>query len=336
MAEDIAPELLEKIQTDFLALLGEDVPRTMNYEGAGDYAERVGTALAEAFRRNLGAEVLPDGRMYWNIADRVVRPMLEQDYQLSSAAAVQVQAALNRSAGLGIRAQKAKLNEDRVEGFLNRLASAFNYNDVAWLLNEPVKTFSRSVVDDTLRVNVEFQAKAGLRPKIIRRAERKCCKWCSDLAGIYDCDDAPDDIYRRHENCRCVVEFDPGSGKRQNVWTRKWTDPDERDKIETRKAVGKTVQRSFQSEALLQHHYEKHVGEFGEISIPEYLRRANAAADRDLSSDVVQLLRSDGSTSKYCFSTNEFVVINSDGTIRTYFKPKDKEAYWQDELDRNN
>ena len=49
----------------------------------------------------------------------------------------------------------------------------------------------------------------------------------------------------------------------------------------------------------------------------------------------MQLKRSDESISKYRFSTNDFVVINADGTIRTFFKPVDKEAYWQYELDRN-
>ena len=29
---------------------------------------------------------------------------------------------------------------------------------------------------------------------------------------------------RRHENCRCVVEYDPGDGKKQNVYSKKWVD----------------------------------------------------------------------------------------------------------------
>ena len=93
--------------------------------------------------------------------------------------------------------------------------------------------------------------------------------------------------------------------------------------------------RTFSSDALLKSHYEKHLHEFENISVDEYLKMANALAEKSLSDDVVQLVRSDGSVSKYCFSTNEFLVINEDGTIRTYFKPVDKEKYWQDEIDRN-
>lgn len=52
--------------------------------------------------------------------------------------------------------------------------------------------------------------------------------------------DVPPDVYRRHERCRCTVLYDPADGKRkrQNVHTKKWTDSQERDRIETRKNTG--------------------------------------------------------------------------------------------------
>ena len=100
--------------------------------------------------------------------------------------------------------------------------------------------------------------------------------------------------------------------------------------IETNKIL-----KQFASEQIFQKHYNKHAKEFGKISAQEYLERANVFADTPLSEDVVQLVRSDGSISKYCFSTNEFVVVTSDGKIRTYFKPATKEAYWDEELERN-
>lgn len=108
----------------------------------------------------------------------------------------------------------------------------------------------------------------------------------------------------------------------------------------TKDAVGgilpkKQGGRRFPSEELLTGHHKKHMKQFGEISVEEYLDLANALADSPLSDDVVQLVRSDGSISKYCFSTNEFVVVDPDGTIKTFFKPEKGRRYWQDELDRN-
>lgn len=236
--EDIAPELLEKIKKDFLDFLGESEIDQLTYIGAEDYAEKVGEALAKAFSQNLSSAVLPDGKMYWNIADRVVRPLLTEDYNLVSNSAAQVQQALNEAAGLGLKAQTAPLNTDRIDGILNKLSDADQYDDVAWVLDEPVKTFSRSVVDDVLQANVNFQGKTGLRPKIIRKAEIKCCEWCSRMEGTYTYPEVPIDVYRRHERCRCVVEYDPGSGKRKDVWTKQWTNTAESDTINARKQVG--------------------------------------------------------------------------------------------------
>ena len=234
--DDIAPELLEKIRKVFRELMGEpEAPA--DYAEAAEYADRVGDALSEAFGRCVSGESLPDGRMYWNIADRVVRPMLEEDHALVSEAAANAQRILNEAAGLNLKAQTASLDESRVDGILNKLSAAEQFDDVAWVLDEPVRTFSRSVVDDTLRANVTFQGKAGLQPKIVRRAEARCCEWCSRLAGTYSYPDVPNDVYRRHERCRCSVEYDPGSGRRQNVHTKQWTEPEERDTIEARKQI---------------------------------------------------------------------------------------------------
>lgn len=93
--------------------------------------------------------------------------------------------------------------------------------------------------------------------------------------------------------------------------------------------------RQFVSEQLFQKHYNKHLPEFGEISKERYLEKANELADAPPSEDVVQLVRSDGSISKYRYSTNEFVVVTADGDIRTYFKPETKGAYWDEEIERN-
>lgn len=233
--EDVAHALLESIRGSFNALLGGAAVKEKTYIGAAEYAEFVGAALSEAFGLNLSGKSLPDGRMYWNIADRTVRPMLEQGHNLVADAAAQVQQTMNEAAGIGLKAQAAPLNAELVDGILNKLSSAEQYDDVSWLLDEPVKTFVRCAVDDTLRKNVDFQGKAGLSPRIIRTAESHCCKWCSKLEGTYRYPDVPDDIYRRHNRCRCAVEYDPGGGKRQDVWSKKWKEPSKT--LEQRKGI---------------------------------------------------------------------------------------------------
>lgn len=250
--KDIGPELLEKLKKEFSDNVenSSEVKRLMklikdgtaDYKTAEDYAYCIGEALAKSFGDKLSSDILPDGRMYYNIAERVLRPLLEDDYKLISSAAADVQTSLNDAAGIGIRAQKAELNHDRINGIIDKVSNAEHFDDVSWVLDEPVKIFSLNVVDETIRKNVEFHGKVGLTPKVIRKAEHKCCKWCSMLAGEYIYPDVPDDVYRRHENCRCTVEYNPGDGKRQNVWTKQWQEPEKYDTL--KKSSMQLVQQS--------------------------------------------------------------------------------------------
>lgn len=219
---DIAPELLEKIQKSFeleTAELRKAIRSGVKtYEEAYRYAIRVGEALSKSFGVNITSEILPDGRMYYNIADKVVRPMLEAEYELSSEAAVSAQRSVNKASGIGIKAQAPEFDADKAQGIIDRVSSQ-PYDEIKWILNEPVKTFSKNVVDDTIRKNVEFQGKSGLTPKIVRKISGTACEWCKAVAGTYSYPDVPKDVYRRHENCNCVVEYVEG-GKHQNVHTK--------------------------------------------------------------------------------------------------------------------
>lgn len=91
----------------------------------------------------------------------------------------------------------------------------------------------------------------------------------------------------------------------------------------------------FESPKLFARHYEKHQEEFGGITETEYLEKANQFLREPLSEDVEQLERSDGSISRYKFSTNEFLVVTKEGKLRTYFKPTNGVAYWRYEHERN-
>ena len=80
---------------------------------------------------------------------------------------------------------------------------------------------SSSTVTEYIQENVEYRASAGLKETIIREELSNCCKWCHDLAGEYEYGTEPDDIYRRHDNCKCIVLFKSAKGKYQDVWSKK-------------------------------------------------------------------------------------------------------------------
>lgn len=246
--EDVAPELLKNIEKDFREQFNKDSiiadltkkleKGTATYLEAYKYAGRIGTILTEAYKRNISSDALPEGKMWYNIANRVITPTMKQNYDFITKYVDDVQENLNKKAGIGIKPVTPKINNDRINGIVNRISSEDNYDNISWILDAPVKTVAKSIVDDSIRENSEFHAKAGMQPRIIRKTTGNCCKWCSQIAGIYKYPDVPKDVYRRHENCDCTVEYDPGDGKRQNVWSKQWKALEDSEKKEERKLIG--------------------------------------------------------------------------------------------------
>lgn len=229
MAADVAPELLAKVQDQFNAGLKSNRKITaiynkiqdgekLTYVEANDYAQELGAVLATAFKRTFSADALPDGKMYYNIADRVVRPMLKGNYELVASVSEYTQNSLNKAVGIGLKAVTADLNESRVQGLVDKVSSYDSYNEAAWVLDEPVVNFSQSVVDDFIQANVEMQYNVGFSPQIERRLAYNCCEWCAGIAGKYDYPKGvPPDFYRRHERCRCTIIYEPSRGKFQGA-----------------------------------------------------------------------------------------------------------------------
>ena len=233
MANDIAPALLKKLQKAFAEKFNQNKKIQELYqaiqEGKATYAEvnelsiEAGNILAEVFQENLSSDILPDGRMYYNIAKRTVEPMMKNNYNIVIDNGVVVQELLGRAAGIGIKVQVPPVNQSRIDGIIDRLDAEEVFDDIKWILGEPVKNFTQAVVDDLVKANADFHHELGLRPKIIRKADPGCCDWCDKLDGEYEYPDVPEDIYRRHRFCRCTVEYDPGDSKRrQDVWTKQW------------------------------------------------------------------------------------------------------------------
>lgn len=75
----------------------------------------------------------------------------------------------------------------------------------------------------------------------------------------------------------------------------------------------------FRNQNLLNQHYEKHGREMGFASAEEYEKAASAVVNNP--DALHKLEKEDGDDVYYIESTNEFVVVSTDGYIRTYFLP---------------
>lgn len=269
MERDIAPELLEKVlesfddgiktSPEFKWALNIMESKSADYKTAHEFSKEVGRILSESYKLNITSETLPNGKMYFNIADRVVRPTMEKAHEIVSDYATNVQTQLNYNVGLKIKGLQPEINDDKIYGIVDKLTTVEKYEDIAWVLDEPIKNFCQSIVENTIDTNVKHHHKLGLKPKIVRISSGKCCSWCDKLAGTYKYPDVPKDVYRRHLRCDCIVDYHPGDGTKTNVHTKKSTNVEKNSKIEKRKLLS-TKPKVIKKDDILTNNFSRGSG----------------------------------------------------------------------------
>ena len=251
-------ELLARIQRRFVAAMQTDKRlrslanrvRDGTYIDAGEYAVRVGELLSEALQTDLAdLPVITE-----EVARAVLPPMLSLDHDLICTVCETVQKNMNKAHGIGLAAQLPALDTNRITGLISKVSSYETTQEALRVLGEPVVNYSQAVVDQSVRDNARVQTDAGFDAYIVRKTEAyrtvhgvkrvrspkgkvysydvsytEPCRWCQALAGKYrynDVSDTGNDVFRRHESCRCTVTFEWGK-ERQNVWTKaSWTESD--------------------------------------------------------------------------------------------------------------
>ena len=231
--EDVAPALLSDVSTSFHNRMELDrrvlmVNRrirdgTATMIDAHTYAERAGVNLSNALLQYMTEDNLPNGILYFNIAEKVVTPTLAENYELVNVTAADIQRIADRKARIGLQAVKADFPEERIYGLVGKVSDPSKglAEQLVWL-KEPIVNNSEAFFDDFVKKNAEVRTEIGLKTIITRVVFPGCCKWCDDMAGTYEYGKEPADIYRRHENCRCEVTYQTERTS-QKVWSkREW------------------------------------------------------------------------------------------------------------------
>ena len=257
--EAVLKKILEKFDNDYrknsrIRALEKTISEGADhYKYAEEMAREVGAILNGALRVYL-PEALTDGMLYRKAADVVLKqPMLKAVKPVSDAAS-SVQKNINTQAGIGIKPIIPEVNEDQVNGIITGICNAESYESGKETLFDQVENFLEGHVDDSVHDNAGFQYEAGLDPTVTRTAAAKCCKWCDQLAGTYDYEkirNKGNDVWRRHKNCHCIIDYRPGYGTkesngRRNANARRYTDDDRSDRIDFGK---RSAKNSFQSSA---------------------------------------------------------------------------------------
>jgi hypothetical protein len=232
MAEDIGIELHDKIKAAFDVRCGKDSTLThikhkiengtATMEDTSIYARRMGELLRKSIESTTKPDDLPDGKMYYNIAQSILEPLLRGNYDDINAICAEVQSALDAKKGIGLKPQKADFPAERIRAAIGGAAVKETAEHAIQVLGRTAENITGSFQTDYIKKNAEFRGKAGLTCYIERKDGFRCCDWCAGLAGRYRYpDEVPKDVYRRHDNCTCDVSYVSEKG-RQNVHTHQW------------------------------------------------------------------------------------------------------------------
>lgn len=228
---DIGAELLEKIRAYFKkkcqgdayiqSVLGKVAAGTAQMEEISLLSQSIGFRASQAISEYVNVAALPDGKMYYNIADTILSGVLKDNYEIINSAAAECQRAIDRKMGISIEPQRAPYPAERVQAVAGA-ASAPDISEEKMVrrMTSTTENITRSFYDDYVETNVKYRSEAGLECFIIRSDHGGCCKWCAALAGKYHYpEEVPKDVYRRHDNCTCTVTYISGR-KAQDVWSK--------------------------------------------------------------------------------------------------------------------
>lgn len=234
MAPDPVMELRDAIAAAFSENLQKDAfiqdflekakqkSRDLTLEDVQKFSERLGEATSKALLDTVGADVLTDERLKREVTSRLVRPMLEQNFDNIQAEANRVQKIIDESDGIGLNGVNAAFPEDRAAGLVGKVNESESVEAAQSYFGEPVVNFHMHGYDSWVETNAKFRADAGMTSRIIRRGHFGMCPWCASLTGTFEYygDNMPNDIFRRHKNCKCVVLFTSERGKFRDVHSK--------------------------------------------------------------------------------------------------------------------
>ena len=84
---------------------------------------------------------------------------MKENYEHVADCAEAAQEILNKNAGLGLKAVRPAVNQDAIDGIVNRVSSEEQFDAVKWILDAPVKTFAQKIVDESV------QGQCGIPPQ---------------------------------------------------------------------------------------------------------------------------------------------------------------------------
>lgn len=345
---DIGEELLRAVRRDFRQELGDKDSKLAKIlkriqDGKGTFhdvalfSKECGAALSEAIAKNVTPDRLPDGQLHYNIANKILRATLKDNYDLVNMVAQAAQEQTDSKLNIHLAPQQALYPEERVHSIINAAADQTADSDtIKRRLDAPVRNVTESFYDDFVEENAEFRDEAGLKTYLVRQTNGKCCDWCASLAGRYLYEDAPEDVFAKHDNCTCTVEYITDR-YRENVHTKKRYALSQRERSEILKNTPKPTRFTKEQAQNLQLQVLNGVANSGGSGIMEIvgdvhlLQSAMSPQDYKNFMDLVRNNSNNGIRilyNRYADKLNGVTLI-SNNSGKAHYDPNDKKVYFR-------
>lgn len=182
--------------------------------------------------------------------DEVCKMLLKSSYEKSNASLSVVQKSVDAKTGLNIQPKKAAYPSERVETVAHSLMDKTVDDSVIQRRAEnAVSNVANSFSSDYVKENAQLRSDAGIKCYVERTTDGKCCAWCNSLAGKYEYSSAPDDVFRYHDKCSCILTYINGR-TREIVWdSKKKTNP-KKIKYKKPRVISKDEAKKLESENI--------------------------------------------------------------------------------------
>lgn len=210
-------ELDERLSKDKrLTAIADKISKgAADFSDTARYTQIVSKHMSDVIKRNIGELKQPMAK------EMVCKELLRDHYELINGVFGEVQVSVDKKLGIHLNPIKPAYPAERVDKWAHSLEDPTVEPSVTERrAASGSENIGNSIHDDCIKENAKVREQAGLDCYLTRDAGGGCCPWCQALEGRYEYASAPDDIFRRHDNCTCTVTYECGK-MRQDVWSKR-------------------------------------------------------------------------------------------------------------------
>ena len=224
-------ELNELLNSDkrLTAIMNKINKGIASFKDSAEYSQIVANHMGNVISKHIGNIKIPMGK------EMVCRELLKENIGRIDTVFGKVQVSVDEKMGIHLNPVKPPYPTDRVNAIAHSLEDPNASDEKIARRGKSTGTIVAARHDENVKANAAWREKAGFDCYLTRDAGGGCCSWCAVLEGRYRYADAPDDIFRRHDNCTCTVTYECGR-VRQDVWSKRTWEADPKD-VEARIAA---------------------------------------------------------------------------------------------------